>query len=285
MRSLTLAHLALGATPTATIDAAADAGFGAVGLRICARRPGEPFAAEPILGQPAAARALRDRASARGIRLSNTSAYQFYPDVVWDDIAPAIDATAELGVPIVVANGFDPDTARFTALFARYCEAAAAAGIRVALEFLPYSSVRTMDSALRIVETSGAANAGVLLDALHLERSGGVPADIARIPAARVVFAQLCDARRWTGPRTDEALLNEARTARLPAGTGDLPLFDFLDALPAGTEIEYEVARADLAQASPLEKAHAAHADAECFMRVYAEHRNHARSAFASGTP
>jgi sugar phosphate isomerase/epimerase len=273
MRSLTLAHLALGATPSQTIDAAADAEFGAVGLRICARRPGDPYAGEPILGNPAAARALRDRAAARGIRLSNISAYQFYADVDWDDVAPAIDATAELGAPIIVANGFDPDAARFTALLARYCDAAAASGIRVALEFLPYSAVRTVDDALRIVEETGARNAGVLLDALHLDRSGGVPADIFRVPAQRVIFAQLCDAMRWTGSRTNEALQNEARTARLPAGTGELPLFDFLDALPPGTEIEYEVARADMAQASPFEKAQAAHDDAERFMAAYAEHR------------
>jgi sugar phosphate isomerase/epimerase len=273
MRSLTLAHLALGTTPAATIDAAAEAQFGAVGLRICARRPGEAYTGEPILGHPAAARALRDRAATRGVRLSNISAYQFYPDVGFEQVAPAIDATAELGAPILVANGFDPDLARFTELLAHYCEAAAGAGIRVALEFLPYSAVRTLDSAMRIVEASGASNAGVLLDALHLERSGGTPADIARLPAHRIVFAQLCDAKRWTGPRSDEALQSEARTARLPAGTGDLPLFDFLDALPAGTEIEYEVARADLAQASPSEKARAAHLDAERFMRAYAEHR------------
>src|SRR5690349_608235 len=100
MRSLTLAHLALGTTPTATIDAAADADFGAVGLRICARRPGDPYAGEPILGDPVATRALRDRAAARGIRLSNVSAYQFYPDIGWEDVAPAIDATAELGAPV-----------------------------------------------------------------------------------------------------------------------------------------------------------------------------------------
>lgn len=273
MKSLTLAHLALGTTPHETIDAAAEAGFGAVGLRICARRPGDPYAGEPILGHPAAARALRDRAAARGVRLSNVSAYQFYPDVGMDDVAPVIEAAAELGAPIIVANGFDPDTGRFSSLFARYCESAAAAGIRVALEFLPYSGVRTLDSALSIIQGSGAANAGVLVDALHLERSGGVPADIARVPAGKLVFAQLCDAHCWTGPRTDAALLTEARTARLAAGTGDLPLFDFLDALPPATEIEYEVARADLAQRSPSEKALAAHADAKRFMRAYAEHR------------
>jgi len=101
----------------------------------------------------------------------------------------------------------------------------------------------------------------------------GTPADFARIPPGRIAFAQLCDARRIAGPRTNEQLMNEARTARLPAGTGDLPLYDFLDALPAGTEIEYEVARADLAERPAIDKARAAHADAERFMRAYDEHR------------
>jgi sugar phosphate isomerase/epimerase len=273
MKSMTIAHLVLGATPAENIDAAGAAGFGAVGLRICARRPGEPYAGDPILGNLDAARALRDRAAGRGIRVSNVSAYQFYPDVGWDDVAPVIDAAAALGAPIIVANGFDPELARFTPLFARYCAAAKEAGISVALEFLPYSGVRTIDDAMRVITDSGAPNGGVLLDALHLDRSGAAVSDIARVPPERITFAQLCDARKWSGPRTDEGLLTEARTARLPAGTGDLPLFDFLDALPPDTEIEYEVARADLAQKSAFEKAQAAATDAARFMRAYEDHR------------
>ena len=205
--------------------------------------------------------------------LPGVSAYQFYPDVTWEQVAPVIEATHALGAPTIVANGFDPDLERFSAMFARYCEAASAAGIRVALEFLPYSGVRTLDAAMHVIANSGADNAGVLLDALHLERSGGTPRDIARIPAKRIAFAQLCDAKRMSGPRSDEALLQEARTARLPAGEGELPLFDFLDALPPGLEIEYEVARADLAERSPLEKALFAAADAARFMERYEAHR------------
>ncbi|MFO1398914.1 MAG: sugar phosphate isomerase/epimerase [Burkholderiales bacterium] len=273
MRPLTLAHLALGTTPEATIEAAAAAGFAAAGVRICARRPGDPFAGEPLLGRMREARELRGRTADLGLRVSNVSAYQFYPDVGWDDVAPAIDVASALGAPIIVANGFDPDLARFTDLLARYCADAHEAGIRIALEFLPYSAVRDLETALRVVMQTGAPNAGVLVDALHLDRSGATPADIARIPPARITFAQLCDARRWSGPRTDALLLTEARTARLPAGEGELPLFAFMDALPPDLEVEYEVARADLAQASPREKARQAFADAQRFMAAYDEHR------------
>lgn len=276
MSALTLAHLTLSTTPEQTIDAAAAAGFAAVGLRICARRPGDPYAGEPLLGRPAAARALARRAADAGIRLSNASSYQFYPDVGWDQVAPAIEAAQALGMQSVVVNGFNPDEAAFTALFSKYCALAAQAGIAVALEFLPYSAVRSLADCLRVIEASNAPNAGVLLDALHMDRSGITPTAIATIPRERIAFAQLCDAKKLSGPRSDAELLQEARTARLPAGEGELPLYDFLDALPEGLEIEYEVARSDLADATPLQKAQAAHADAERFMQAYANRRQEA---------
>ena len=268
----TLAHLALSAQPGETIEAAGVAGFAAVGIRICARRPGEPWAS-PLIGDASAIRAMKRTIADAGVRLSNVSAYQFYPEVTWDHIAPVIDTVAELGAPIIVANSFNPDEPRFVALLARYAEKAAAAGIRIAVEFLPYSRVRNLDQTLRVVAATGAPNAGVLLDALHLDRSHGTPDDIARVAPERIVFAQLCDAKKLAAPLSDEQLLQEARTARLPAGEGDLPLFDFLDALPSGIEIEYEVARADMSAASPVEKALAARRDADRFLERYEAHR------------
>ena len=266
--TLTLAHLTISATPAEIIDAAASAGFAAAGVRICGRRPGDAFAT-PILGHPAAVAALKRQAADQGVRLSNVSAYQFYPEVRWEDVAPVIEATHAMEIPIIVANSFDTDEARFTDLFTRYCESAAQAGIRVALEFLPYSAVRNLEAALRVIDASGARNAGLLLDALHLDRSGATPADVRAIDPEKIVFAQLCDAKRLSGPATDEQLLQEARFARLPAGSGELPLDAFMDALPAGLEVEYEVARVDLAECSPREKALAARKDADRFMAAY----------------
>lgn len=272
MKNLTLAHLTLAGTPEQNIDAAAAAGFGAVGLRICARRPGDAFTPQ-ILGRPEAARALSRRAADQGVRISNLSAYQFYPEVGWDDLAPVVVAAHEMSAPVLVVNDFQRDDGAFVDLFTRYCHEAAQAGLRVALEFLPYSAAPTLQAALRLLECAGANNAGLLLDALHLERSGATPSDLATLQPSQVVFAQLCDARRLATRLSDEELMQEARTARLPAGTGDLPLFDFLDALPPGTELEYEVARADLAAASPMARARAAHEDAQRFMDAYDGHR------------
>jgi hypothetical protein len=147
MKNLTIAHLTLAGTPEQNIDAAATAGFGAVGLRICGRRPGDAF--EPrILGRPAAARALHQRAIDQGVRLSNLSAFQFYPEVGWDDLAAVIEAAVEMRVPVLVVNNFQPDEAAFADLFARYCNGAAKAGLRIALEFLPYSATPSLEAAL-----------------------------------------------------------------------------------------------------------------------------------------
>jgi sugar phosphate isomerase/epimerase len=213
------------------------------------------------------------------------SAYQFYPDTRWEDVQPVVATAYELGAPAIVAYSFDPDEARFLDVFARYCEEARAAGIRIALEFLPYSRIRDLHGALDIIDRSGASNAGVLIDALHLDRSGGHPRDIRRIDPKRIAFVQLCDIHRRSGPVSEAELMTEARTARLPAGEGDLPLFELLDALPQDMEVEYEVAPASRATASPVEKARAARADADRFLRAYREHRDRtSRGARSEGS-
>ena len=88
----------------------------------------------------------------------------------------------------------DPDHARWADFMARYCEAANKAGITIALEFVPYSEARTIEVGYDLVLRTGAPNFGLLVDSLHLSRSGGMPADIAKVDAGRIVFAQICDA-------------------------------------------------------------------------------------------
>lgn len=93
------------------------------------------------------------------------------------------------------------------------------------------------------MKACGQSNAGILVDALHLERSGGTVAAIGKVHPKRIVLAQLCDAKKRRTAPSMEDLITEARTERLAPGDGDLQLFDFLDALPDEVEIEYEVPR------------------------------------------
>lgn len=274
MDDMTLSHLTVGAPPLEMIDAAAAAGFRSVGLRLCGRRYQDAFPVD-VIGAPRMIGAIRSRLEERGVRLASVNAFQFYPDVDWERLAPVVDTAAALHAPSIIVNGFDAPQ-RFDALFARFCEAARAAGIRVALEFLPYSRVRTLGDALRSVRASGCENAGVLIDALHLDRSGGTADEVRRVDPRDIVFAQLCDAKRLERPLPDEELMRQARSSRLELGEGELALFELVDALPAGLEIEYEVIRADLAGHAFEARARAARADVDRFVERHHAHRERA---------
>ena len=60
------------------------------------------------------------------------------------------------------------------------------------------------------------------------------------MPPQFIRSAQLCDApsRR---PATNEAIIQEARSGRLPPGNGELPLRELLAALPQDSAIGVEV--------------------------------------------
>lgn len=74
--------------------------------------------------------------------------------------------------------GNDPDESRFTANFACLCEAAAGFDLRVGLEF---AASPTIQASHRVVKAAARPNGAVLIDALHMMRSGGTPADIAML--------------------------------------------------------------------------------------------------------
>jgi sugar phosphate isomerase/epimerase len=188
-------------------------------------------------------REINKRVKDAGIRLSNISGYHFYPDVTWDHIKGIVDTTAELGSKIIVANTYITEEDKFVDLFGRYCELAGKSGIRLAIEFMKYSECKSIEQAARLVEKTGLPNAGFLIDPLHLDRSGGTADAIRKIDPKRIVFVQLCDAKKRTDNPSNQDLMSEARTARLMPGDGELPLYDFLDALPQDIEIEYEVPR------------------------------------------
>lgn len=272
MRPFNLAHLTLSAPPAESISAAKEAGFRSLGIRIAPRRPDEPYAVQ-VIGAPGTIRAIRQQADDAGVTIANVQAYQFFPDTRDEDMRAVVDATHELGVRTILAYSFDPDEVRFLDRFARYCDAARSADIRVAVEFLPYSQIRDLSDALGIIDRSGATNAGVCIDALHLQRSGGSVDDVRALDPARIALVQLCDARRRDAPMSDNELMTEARTGRLPLGEGALPLFELLDALPPDVEIEYELAPAERAAWTPLDKARAAHAEMQRFIASYEAHR------------
>ena len=151
-----------------------------------------------------------------------------------------IEAGAELGASAVTVSGDDRDHVRLTATFAALCDLAGGFGLRVDLEFMRWRVVGTLAQAEAIVRQAGRPNGAMLVDALHLSRSGGVPGDLAAVPGELLRAAQLCDAAP-TQPQTDTDAITEAREGRLPPGEGALPLAALLRALPSDVTLSVEL--------------------------------------------
>ena len=232
-RTVGLAHLTfLQRTPAQLIELAAAAGFDAVSLRLSPATEDDDAARSHSAPQRIAdARRACDRTRTPVL---DVEVFGFTPETEPTAFVPALDAAAALGARYLLVNCRDADAKRFTARLARFAQLAAERGLRAMLEFIPYTAARTLPEAAALVDGTGA---GLLIDALHLQRAGGDPDDLTRVEADRLGYVQICDA-----PRTPPAggLLAESRHDRLVPGTGELPLLDLLACLPATAEISVE---------------------------------------------
>ncbi|WOH69472.1 sugar phosphate isomerase/epimerase family protein [Bradyrhizobium sp. BWA-3-5] len=239
MIRLGLAHLtALELAPSSLVREAARAGFAAVGLRYIPATSDGP--AYPTAVGTEAHRTLKRLLAGEGVRVSDIELVQLTPDIDIAALADRLEAGADLGAASVIASGDDPDQARLTARFAKLCQLAASFGLRVELEFMRWRAIGNLWQAAAIVRDADQSNGGILVDALHLTRSGGAAAELLVLPDQWLRSAQLCDATAES-PATERAIIAEAREGRLPPGDGALPLGALLEALPADTNLSVEM--------------------------------------------
>jgi sugar phosphate isomerase/epimerase len=226
-RPLTLCHFtAVEVEPPDFVDLAARAGFAAVSLMIQFPRAYSP--GFPMAGDTPMRRETRRRLDATGVTLFDAATGRLEPDSRLEDFRALVETAAYLGARRVDVNGNDPDPARLTDLFAALCALCAEHGLGVGIEFMMSTQVKTLGDALALIARSGAGNAAVTVDALHLARSGGSPADVAALDPAQVSYVQLCD-----GPAQppEGGYAREAAGGRLLPGDGDLPVRALVDAV------------------------------------------------------
>jgi sugar phosphate isomerase/epimerase len=111
---------------------------------------------------------------------------------------------------------------------------------------------RSLAQARRLLDEVRRPNAGLLIDALHFYRSGAHPRDLAEIDPGLFPYIHLCDAYAAAPP--PEGLRPEGRGGRFYPGEGELPLGDFLRALPRNIPIAIEAPCAEYAGLPPLER-------------------------------
>lgn len=235
--TLCLAHLSLiELAPPQLVLSAADAGFSQVGIRLAPASAGERQ--HPMLGGTSMMRETLACMRERNVAVHDVELVRLSGGSDVSAFEPMLAAAAELGARQVLVAGDDADEPRLAERLRELAELAARYGLRVGLEFMPWRGIRDLPSALRVVQHAGIG--GVIVDAIHLDRSGGTGADIATIPVAQWAWFQVCDAPAQR-PASEEELLYQARQARLPPGQGGLDLLGMLRAIPRDSVVSIEV--------------------------------------------
>jgi sugar phosphate isomerase/epimerase len=258
--------------PVATlpfVDAAAGAGFRSLGLRLAAA-PGANAPHTPM--SPTDVVALKRRLVDLDVTADLATGFWLLPEAEPHDFAATLDLAAAIGVRCVLAVCNDPDEIRALDRFSATCGLAAERDLDVGLEFMAYTALKSIAAAAAFIDRADVPNAGLIVDALHLARSGGTPADVARLDPRSIALVQLCDAP-LAAPAAN-ALRMEARTGRLYPGDGELWLDELMDALPANVWIDIEAPSAT--PGTPEEKARRA---ADATNRFLESHRPRSRAA------
>jgi sugar phosphate isomerase/epimerase len=238
MKPLTLDHLTvLTVGPPDLITLGVDAGYQAVGVRLTSPIPGGPeYRLRP--GTPAMNETLK-RMADTGVSIFDIEVVLLAPETNVLAYEETFEAGARLGAKRVCVNVDDPDRARAVERFAELCDLGARYGLAMDVEFMIFRKVATLLDAADVITKAGKSNGGILVDTLHLMRSGGNPQALAALDPKLIGSVQLCDA-----PLTrleSLSFTDEARSDRLPPGEGELPLHAILDVLPDTVPLAVEV--------------------------------------------
>jgi sugar phosphate isomerase/epimerase len=272
MRLISLAHLTvLDADPIGLVEVGKDGGFDAVGLRVV-----PPLASDkitPVVEDVPLQRRIKEALRATSMQILDIEAVWIQPDTDVGSLRPALEVGADLGARYVLTVGFDEERGRLADNFGAFCALAHSCGLRTMLEFIPYATIGTLAQAHDLLTEVAPADAGLLVDALHLSRSGGHPSDIARYDPALFSYIHLCDAPAILPSR--DKMRPEARGGRLYPGKGQLWLMEFLDAFPTGTPVAVEAPDASLSGLPVAERACRA---AEATRDLLRRHDGHAEA-------
>ena len=227
--------------PAEAVDVASASGYGAVGLWF-----------DVDTWTDATTRAVAERLDATGLEPLDIEPVilgrgTHAGDDPGDEL---IDTAAMLGVRHVLVASGPASRAAVVDRYGELCHRAEPAGVRVVLEFLPIFTIATLSDALGVVQEVASPSGGVLVDTLHLARSGGEPADLADVPAELLPYLQLADAPDRLDDPTPARLRDEALHGRLLPGQGQLPLDRTLATVP-DVPVSVELRSHALMQAFP----------------------------------
>ena len=235
----------LGMPPVEHVRLAAELGCAGVSLGQAGRTLShfgysdfEPYPDWSLADDPGLRREVKAALRDTGVRISLGEGFRVLPQTDIADAAGALDIMAELGAEHINGGSSDPDMARTYDQLALLADMVMDRGMKLELEFAPSNALKTPDNALEALDQIGAGRCTLLVDAMHLFRSGATLETFASLDPSFIGYAQLCDVP--VAPQR-ETYIEEAMFARMVPGEGELPLRQWVAALPADIWIGLEV--------------------------------------------
>jgi len=253
MNPLSLDHLTVfDAPPPEIVSIASELGCRAISLFV--QKPNDRVNVPALIADAGLRRETARRMADTGVRLDAIECFILTPEVDVAAFRPALEVGASLGATAAATVAFDADEERLLGHYRALCALAAEFGLAANLEFLAFSPLNSIRKAASFIERVGLPNAGIIVDSLHMVRTGGAPADLLRVKPGLIRYAQICD-----GPATMPAELHETEglEQRQIPGEGAFPLAGFAAALPPDIMIGVEVPQKALREqgVGPLERA------------------------------
>ncbi len=229
-------------SPEDVVYAAAGAGFNATGIWC-------------DLASWSSQRSDRVRAA-----LAKTGLCAMDLEVVWLKPGEALDThdamieiALDLGVRNVLCVSSEPDITRTKKRFEHLCKKAEHSTLRVVLEFLAFTGICSLQQSLEVVQDVAHPAGGILVDALHLQRTGASPLDLSAVDPALMPYFQLCDAGAQALDSSPEGLFEDALYLRQLPGEGELPLREMLAQLDPQLPLSLEIRSRTLLEQYPAD--------------------------------
>jgi sugar phosphate isomerase/epimerase len=236
---VSLDHMCVLGMPRVELVAlAADLGCRYISTSVESNRHAEPGYPHYSLREPGARREMLAALRDRGVAIAMGEGLFVRPGEDVADAAGDLDVLAELGAPQVNVVSLDPDLDRTVDQFGALAELAAQRGMETATEPAPGLTVPDLPTAVRVRERVGRPDFRLVIDTMHVCRTGTTPADLAALPPGAVGYIQLCDVPRI--PLIPDYVA-ECTSERLVPGDGELPLAELLAALPRDVVVGVEV--------------------------------------------
>jgi len=225
--------------PEQVVYAAAEAGFNAVGIW-CDLESWTDERTERV-----------------GKALADTGITALDIEVVWfkagepiDTHNRFVDIAKAIGAKNILCVSSETDINETQKRLKNLCQLTEGSDIRVVLEFLAITEIDSLAKALAVVAAVAHPAAGILVDTLHLQRTGSSVEDLAALalaqaqsnaPAPLLPYLQLCDASETLEDQSVEGALEDALYSRTLLGKGQLPLKAILQIVGADMPLSLEI--------------------------------------------